>query len=140
MPRQACLAVYNGTESQTRAEAEPLVMVAPNPQSNPHSGPHTGPAIAIPADRIAAFCRKWRVREFSLFGSVLRGDFRPDSDVDVLLVFEEGASPPLEPSIDMREELSAIFGREVDVVEKHRLKNPFRRYHILTTRRVLYAA
>ena len=96
--------------------------------------------ISIPSDRIAEFCRKWRVREFSLFGSVLRADFRPESDVDVLLVFEDGAAPALEPWIDMRDELCQIFGREVDVVEKRRLKNPFRRHHILNNRRVLYAA
>jgi uncharacterized protein len=99
----------------------------------------TGPN-QVPLERIADFCRKWRVREFSLFGSILRRDFRPDSDVDVLLVFEDGGSPTLEPWIDMREELCQIFGREVDVIEKRRLKNPFRRHHILTNRRVLYAA
>jgi predicted nucleotidyltransferase len=100
------------------------------------------PNLPIPVsdDRIAAFCRKWRVREFSLFGSVLRADFSPASDVDVLLVFEEGASPELEASLDMRDELAAMFGRDVDVVEKRLLKNPFRRHHILTNRRVLYAA
>ena len=49
------------------------------------------PRIAIPQEQIEAFCRKWRVREFSLFGSVLRDDFRPDSDVDVLVVFDEAA-------------------------------------------------
>lgn len=98
------------------------------------------PHINLPAERIAEFCRKWRVREFSLFGSVLRQDFRADSDVDVLLEFEEGASPTLEPWIDMRDELCALFGREVDVVEKRRLVNPFRRHHIMNNRQVLYAA
>lgn len=96
--------------------------------------------IHVPEDHIAAFCRRWRVREFSLFGSVLRPDFSVHSDVDVLLVFEEGASPGLEEWLDMRDELVSMFGREVDVVEKQRLKNPFRRHHILTNRRVLYAA
>jgi uncharacterized protein len=94
----------------------------------------------IPAERVTEFCRRWRVREFSLFGSALGPDFRDDSDVDVLLVFEEGAAPGLEAWIDMHDELVAMFGRAVDVVEKRRLKNPFRRHHILTHRQVLYAA
>jgi uncharacterized protein len=96
--------------------------------------------IPISDECIAEFCRRWRVREFLLFGSVLRADFHDGSDVDVLLVFEEGAAPGLEAWIDMRDELCRMFGREVDVVEKRRLKNPFRRHHILTHRRVLYAA
>lgn len=96
--------------------------------------------INIPSDRIAEFCRKWRIKEFSLFGSVLRDDFRPDSDVDILVAFEPGATPQLEPWLDMRDELVAIFGREIDLVERRLVTNPFRRYEILTTRRVLYAA
>jgi predicted nucleotidyltransferase len=94
----------------------------------------------IPSDRIAEFCRKWRIREFSLFGSVLRDDFGPDSDVDVLVEFEAGAQPALEPWLDMHDELRAMFGRDVDLVEKRLLKNPFRRHHILTNRQVVYAA
>jgi len=47
--------------------------------------------IDIPMDRIEEFCRRWKIREFSLFGSVLREDFRPDSDVDVLVSFEPDA-------------------------------------------------
>ena len=97
-------------------------------------------SIPIPMDRIAEFCRRWKVREFSLFGSVLRDDFRPDSDVDVLLVYEDDASPEQGGWMEIELELEALFGREVDVVEKRRLTNPFRRHHILSTRRVLYAA
>lgn len=95
----------------------------------------------IPSDQIADFCRRWRVREFSLFGSVLRDDFRPESDVDVLVEFEPGAGPGLEAWLDMHDELRAMFGgRDVDLVEKGRLVNPFRRHHILTHRQVVYAA
>jgi uncharacterized protein len=96
--------------------------------------------IPIPEDRIAEFCRRWRIEEFSLFGSVLRDDFRPDSDVDVLVVFEPGATPQIEEWLDMLDELKALLGREVDVVEKRLLQNPFRRHHILKNRRVVYAA
>jgi len=94
----------------------------------------------IPEDRIADFCRKWGVQEFSLFGSVLRDDFRPDSDVDVLVAFEPGRSATLEEWLDMEDELRAMFGREVDLVERWRITNPFRRHEILTNRWIIYAA
>jgi len=96
--------------------------------------------IDIPHDQIRAFCRKWRVTEFAVFGSVLREDFRPDSDIDVLLSFEEGAPWTLWDLIRMRAELQALFGRKVDVVEKRALRNPYRKQAILRTFEVLYAA
>lgn len=96
--------------------------------------------IPIPQDRIAEFCRRWRVREFSLFGSVLRPDFRSDSDVDVLLAFEPGVTHELESWLDMQDELALLFGRTVDLVERRSVVNPFRRHHILTNRQVIYAA
>lgn len=96
--------------------------------------------LPISTGRIADFCRKWRVQEFSLFGSVLREDFRPDSDVDVLVAFEPGVRHSLEAWLDMQDELEAMFGRKVDLVERRSITNPYRRYEILTTRRVLYAA
>jgi predicted nucleotidyltransferase len=97
--------------------------------------------ILLSNQKVAAFCRKWKIEEFSLFGSILRDDFGPDSDVDVLVSFEPGASMTFEGFIDMREELSEIFGgREVDLVEKRLVKNPFRRREILDTREVMYAA
>ena len=96
--------------------------------------------IDIPMEKIADFCRKWKVKEFSLFGSVLRGDFRPDSNVDVLVELEPGHGWELYEWVDMIEELKAIFGRQVDLVEKAGLRNPFRRHSILTAREVLFAA
>jgi predicted nucleotidyltransferase len=100
----------------------------------------TTPKIPIPADRIADFCRRWKVTEFSLFGSVLRNDFRHDSDVDVLLTFSPEAQWSYWDFPDMETELQRLFGRPVDLVEKAALRNPFRRHAILTTRQVLYAA
>ena len=91
-------------------------------------------------DEIAAFCRKWDVAELAVFGSILREDFGPESDVDVLIAFRRGARMTFEGYLDMRDELSAMFGREVDLVEKRLITNPFRRHEILTTRKVLYAA
>ena len=96
--------------------------------------------VDLPLLRIEAFCQKWRVRELSLFGSVLRDDFRPDSDVDVLVVFEEDAPWSLWDWGDMRDELKSIFGREVDLVEKGALRNPYRKQAILSSYEVVYAA
>jgi len=98
------------------------------------------PHIDVAKDRIAEFCRKWRVREFSLFGSVLRDDFGPDSDVDVLVVLAEDAPWDLFDWVDMIEELKVIFGREVDLVDKTAIRNPFRRHSILQSHQVIYAA
>jgi len=96
--------------------------------------------IEVQTDRIQAFCRKWRVRELALFGSVLSEDFRPDSDVDVLVSLEEDAPWSAFDLVDMIDELKSIFGREVDLLEKEALRNPFRRHSILSNREVLYAA
>jgi predicted nucleotidyltransferase len=96
--------------------------------------------IDMPMDKIEAFCRKWKIRELSLFGSVLRDDFGPDSDVDVLVSFEADAPWDLFHLVEMRDELMALFGRDVDLVEKEGLRNPFRRRTILDTREVIYAA
>lgn len=99
-----------------------------------------GPQIEVPMEKIEAFCRKWKVREFSLFGSVLREDFRPDSDVDVLVELEPAHGLDLYDWVDMIEELKDIFGREVDLVGKGGLKNPFRRRQILRTAEVVYGS
>lgn len=101
------------------------------------------PAVPVDPEAIERFCRRWNIRELSLFGSVLTDAFGPNSDVDVLITFTD-PSPDLGPwgeKLDqMREELEAMFGRRVDLVQKKLVKNPFRRHHILTTRRIIYAA
>jgi predicted nucleotidyltransferase len=99
-----------------------------------------GTVLDIDRQEIREFSRRWRVKELSLFGSVLREDFGPESDVDVLVSFEPGAPWTLWDLSRMREELEGIFGREVDLVEQEGLKNPFRRRAILTTKRLIYAA
>ncbi len=96
--------------------------------------------IDIPMERIRAFCETWKVKELSLFGSVLRDDFRPDSDVDVLVVLREDSNIDLYDWIEMRDELAAIFHREVHLTSKNGLRNPFRRREILDTSEVIYAA
>ena len=96
--------------------------------------------IQIDLRRIAEYCKKWKITEFAIFGSVLRNDFRPDSDLDILVSFAEDEHWSLYEWVDMIEELKAIFGRDVELVDKAGLRNPFRRHAILTTREVIYAA
>jgi uncharacterized protein len=96
--------------------------------------------VPLDAERLAAFGRKRKVRELALFGSVLRDDFGPESDVDVLISFEPEARWSLHDLFDIKAELEALFGRSVDLVEREALKNPFRRHEILTTARTVYAA
>ena len=98
------------------------------------------PRIDVPQDEIAQFCLKWQITELAPFGSVLRDDFGPESDVDVLVTFAPDAPWSLSEWGDMMDELKAIFGRDVDFVEKDGLRNPFRRRAILSTRQVIYAA
>jgi len=94
----------------------------------------------IPRKRIAEFCQRWSITEFSLFGSALRADFRPDSDVDVLVVIDPKAHIGLFEIIDMKLELQDMFKRPVDLVEKDGLRNPYRRKEILRTAQVVYAS
>lgn len=89
---------------------------------------------------LSAFCRKWRIRELSLFGSALRDDFNTDSDYDFLVSFEEGVTLDIDCLLDMKEELELRLGRPVDLVEKEALRNPWRKHEILTNREVIYAA
>ena len=95
--------------------------------------------LQIPNDKIQDFCHRWKVTELALFGSVLRGDFGPDSDVDVLITFSDSVHWSLFDLVDMTEELKTIFRREVDLVEKKALRNPFRRHAILPNREIIYA-
>ena len=101
------------------------------------------PKIDIDREKIAEFCRKWQIVEFSLFGSVLRDDFRPDSDVDVLVSFAADAPWSLMDIVTMRDELSEMLGREVDIVEKEAVEqseNYIRRRHILGSVEPFYVA
>jgi hypothetical protein len=96
--------------------------------------------VATDREQIAVFCRKWGVTELALFGSVLRDDFGPESDVDVLVTFDPHTPKRAFDLVDMAEELGAMFGREVEVVDRAGLRNPYRRHAILTTREVIHAA
>lgn len=96
--------------------------------------------IQIPLPAIGDFCRRWQITELALFGSVLRDDFRPDSDVDVLVTFAPDAPWSYWEWPDMIGELEKMFDRKVDFVEKQAIQNPFRRRSILSSYQVLYAA
>jgi predicted nucleotidyltransferase len=98
------------------------------------------PRIPIPKQELADICRRYAIAELSLFGSVLRDDFGPTSDIDILIVFAPGQRPPLEQWIALHDEMEALFNRPVDLVERRLIINPFRRHEILTTRQVLHAA
>jgi len=96
--------------------------------------------LAIPKTKIAAFCHRWKVTEFALFGSILREDFRANSDVDVLVTFEPESQISLFDLAQMQIELQSLFGRPVDIIEKDALRNPYRKREILKTAEVVYAA
>ena len=95
--------------------------------------------VDIPKAKIADFCRRWRVKELAIFGSALGDDFRRDSDVDALVVFQDDAKWDLFDHMKAEAELKGIFGRQVDLVEKTAIRNPFRRRHILSNHEVIYA-
>ncbi len=97
--------------------------------------------LKIPEARIAAFCQHWKIAEMALFGSVLREDFGPASDVDVLVSFMPGAKWGLFDLVTMQEELETILGREVDLVNRaavEQSENYIRRTHILSNVKVIY--
>jgi uncharacterized protein with HEPN domain/predicted nucleotidyltransferase len=91
--------------------------------------------IDLPKEEIAEFCKKWGVSEFSFFGSVLTDDFRPDSDIDVLVAFEEDSKHTLFDLVHMEDELKQMFGREVDLLTRRGVeqsRNYIRRKSILS--------
>ena len=98
------------------------------------------PKLQLDREGLAAFCRKWKIREMSLFGSALRDDFGPESDLDFLVSFEPETPLDIDRLLDMKEELEVRLGRPVDLVEKEALRNPWRKHEILKTREVIYAA
>ena len=96
----------------------------------------------IPHEEFAAYCNRWRVTELALFGSVLREDFGPESDVDVLVCLGADARPTLLDMARMQDELSRILGRQVDLVERVAIeasRNYIRRDAILRSAETVYA-
>jgi predicted nucleotidyltransferase len=99
-------------------------------------------AIPVPTDRLAAFCDKWGLCRLELFGSILRDDFKPESDVDVLVSLREGIAPTFMGMLDMKEELESLFARRVDLLRRQAvevMRNSYRRNSILNSAAVVYA-
>ena len=99
--------------------------------------------MPVDKDKIARFCRRWKIRELALFGSALRGDFGPDSDVDIVVDFDKSADWGLLEHVQMQQELQALLGRNVDLISKRALErseNWLRRREILNTARTFFRA
>lgn len=97
--------------------------------------------IKFPKEEIANYCRRWQIKEFALFGSVLREDFCTDSDIDVLVTFDLDADWGLLDHVRMERELGEILGRKVDLIERLSIEespNWIRRKEILNTARTFY--
>ena len=101
------------------------------------------PHIQLDMERIKDFCHKWGIEEFALFSSVLRDDFEPESDIDVLVTFAPGMRMGLFDYARMEQELVEIVGRNVDIVDRtavERSENYIRRRHILSNLERVYVA
>ena len=101
------------------------------------------PQVSVPKDALATFCRKHGIRRLSIFGSALREDFGPESDIDVLVEFEPERIPGLIRLAGMELELSELFGRDVDLVTRAEVegsRNYIRRKSILASTEVVYGA
>ncbi len=99
--------------------------------------------IEIDGAALRARCERWGIIELSLFGSVLREDFGPESDIDLLVTYRSGFRPGLRERLDMEEEFAALFGRRVDLVERRLIEespNYIRRRSILEALETIYAA
>ncbi len=99
-------------------------------------------AIELPIEKIAAFCHQWQVTELALFGSVLRDDFRDDSDIDVMVQFHPDAHPTFSTLDQMEAELKNIFHRDIDLITRQGIeasRNYLRRHEILSSAQVIYA-
>lgn len=98
--------------------------------------------ISLPRKKIAAFCKRWNVVEFALFGSALRADFSAQSDIDALVSFAPHSDWGLFDHVQIRQELQELFGRNVDLVTRRALEqscNALLRSEILATAKVLYS-
>ncbi len=99
-------------------------------------------ALPLPRAQLATFCQKWHLASLELFGSILRDDFGPGSDVDVLVKFKAGSGPTLVGILAMQDELEALFGRKVDLLTRESIeksRNPYRRQSTLESATVVYA-
>ncbi len=101
---------------------------------------HFPASLTFDESKLSAICLKWKIAELSLFGSALRDDFAPDSDVDLAVKFEPDSHWSLWDFYTLQEELEELFGREVDLVEVEGIINPIRKRNIMNSLQVVYAA
>lgn len=92
----------------------------------------------IPQDKLEKICQKWLVKELALFGSILTNKFNENSDIDVLVTFDDSAMWSLFDIVRLKNELKNLFKQEVDLVEKSTLSNPFIRYEIINNHQIIY--
>lgn len=98
--------------------------------------------LNLPMNDIRIYCQRWQIREFALFGSIIRDDFDGDSDIDVLVQFDTDVRYTFFDLVTMTDELEAIFGRKVDLIDRRALEespNYIRRKIILQSAEVIYA-
>ena len=101
------------------------------------------PQLAVDESRLATFCRRWKIAELAVFGSALRSDFRPDSDVDLLVTFSAEADWSVLDHVTMETELSEIVGRKIDLVNRRAVErsgNWIRREAILGSAEPFFVA
>lgn len=95
----------------------------------------------LPMPEIAEFCRRWKIRELAVFGSALRADFGPESDLDLIVTFDDDANWSLLDHVQMQQELQALLQRDVDLVTRRAVeysRNWLRRKEILNSAAVIF--
>jgi predicted nucleotidyltransferase len=102
--------------------------------------PNVSPQTLPKEEALSILCRRWRIKELSLFGSLARGDAGPASDADVLVTFQPDEHWDLWDMVDLQDELAVLFRRPVDIVVEGAIRNPIRRQSIMRDKRRLYAA
>jgi uncharacterized protein len=99
--------------------------------------------LAITSEQLAEFCERWQIAELAFFGSILRDDFNVESDIDVLVTYKPSAKRGLFEKLNLKDELSLLFHREVDVVSKKAIETSYnwlRRKNILSSAEIIYVA
>jgi len=100
----------------------------------------TLPNIKIDERVLEKLARQYKIHELGIFGSVLREDFSDESDIDIIVEFEQDTEYSLFDIMKIKEEFETLFGKEIDLIEKNGLRNPYRRESILNSMKVIYAA
>ena len=96
--------------------------------------------LGVSQDRLMSLIRRYRIRRLVLFGSAARRELTPDSDIDLLVEFEQGCAPSLGGMVAISDDFSTLFGRKVDLATAAILNNPYRRRAIERDMEELYAA